>query len=163
MKYESDGGGMVGEFVCVCVCMCMHRWVSEGVSEWCECGVCVSEWVSRWRPRDARAYIRHWWNKHAQTPCPALLQNRIRIITTCQSRMQKNAYVRLTWNYVKITWVILHRNGRNLEPTIHQCSIMSAVLHFLRHVAFFENNFWKSISEIIIFPSSWKRPFDTCV
>ena len=43
----------------VCVCMCMYRWVSESVSEWCECGVCewcecglcewgMWEWVSEW-------------------------------------------------------------------------------------------------------------------
>ena len=43
---------MVGEFVCVC--MCMYRWVSESVSEWCECGVCEwgmwewVKWVSEW-------------------------------------------------------------------------------------------------------------------
>ena len=46
MKYESDGGGMVGEFVCVC--MYVHAQVSEWGCEWvmwvwCVCG--VSEWV----------------------------------------------------------------------------------------------------------------------
>ena len=37
------------------LCVCMNRWVSESVSEWCECGVCewgmwewVSEGVSEW-------------------------------------------------------------------------------------------------------------------
>ncbi len=42
-KYKSDGAVMVGEFV-VCVCMYVHvQWVSESVSEWCECGVCVRD------------------------------------------------------------------------------------------------------------------------
>ena len=51
-------------WVSLCVCMYVHvQWVSESVSEWCECGVCewgmwewvkwvkwseVSEWVSEW-------------------------------------------------------------------------------------------------------------------
>ena len=41
-KYKSDGGVMVGEFLCVCVCMYVHAQVSEWVSEW------VSDWVSEW-------------------------------------------------------------------------------------------------------------------
>ena len=39
-KYESDGGVMVGEFVCVYVCACTGEWIV--MSEW------VSEWVSEW-------------------------------------------------------------------------------------------------------------------